>query len=292
MNPPFLFYDLDREIKSDRIDIIFDDWALENERIVFMSPHDDDAILGAGYLLLYTLSVGAEPYILILCDGSGGYSKVEDRDRIVDIRRVESTNAYMKLGVKEENIIRLNYPDFSLISYIGWKLSSGILGTITKTLSILRKIKPTRLIVPNEYREHLDHEAASIIGSYDGPQVGDPVLVDVGTPSPIKSYLKYSVWGDFSPEDALVKGRPASVRGNIAILASPEIEKRIGDGLREFKSQGKIIENLIKKRRERIINNYYMEVYMKFDPRPEIQYSPYKDAVMKIDEKWRERHGR
>jgi len=53
----------------------------------------------------------------------------------------------------------------------------------------------------------MDHEALSYIGLYDGPQTGDPVIANMGEPFRIKSYLKYSVWGDFSPEDAFSTGR-------------------------------------------------------------------------------------
>jgi len=284
MSPRFVFYDLDSRKKSERIeDFVFPEWDPENERLVFLSPHDDDALLGAGYLLTYCIQEGAEVYIAILCDGSGGYSRPEDKYRIVDIRRTETANAYSKVGVKEENIIRFDYPDFCLIDYLALKLITGQYASTYYVVKEFRKVKPTRLIVPNEYREHLDHKAASWIGSFTGPQVGDNVLADLGEPSRIKSYLMYSVWGDFSPEDALIKGRPVNLRGNLVLVASPDVEEMIRKALWEFKSQMKIIEGLLKKREERLINNGYIEVYLRYDPRPEMRLSPYKEAVYSID---------
>ena len=281
----FVYYDLDKGIRSTDISLIFDDWSGEDERIAVLSPHDDDALLGAGYLLLAAMSEGCEPYVLIFCDGRGGYSSIDEKDKIVSIRRGESANAYERLGIKRENIIRFDYPDFSLKPNIGWILPDGREGTTVRTIKTLREIKPTRLLIPNEYREHMDHEALSYIGSYDGPQVGDAILVDVARPSKIKGFLKYSVWGDFSPEDALMSGRDPALRGNVAIKAEREVEEKIIQALKEFRSQEKIIDQLVKKRSERIVNGGYIEVYLKFNPRPSIEYKEYKKKILEIDRK-------
>ena len=284
-NKSFIYYDLNKQIKSTDISLIFEGWSGEDERITVLSPHDDDALLGAGYLLLAAISEGCEPYVLIFCDGRGGYSNIEEKDRIVSIRREESTNAYEKIGIKKENIMRFDYPDFSLKPNIGWVLPEGKEGTTIRTIKTLREIKPTRLLIPNEYRENMDHEALSYIGTYDGPQVGDPILADVGRPSRIKGFLKYSVWGDFSPEDALLAGRDPALRGNVAIKAGREVEEKIIQALKEFKSQERIIDQLIKKRSERIVNGSYIEVYLKFNPRPSIEYDGYKKKILEIDRK-------
>jgi len=111
---PFVYYDLDKGLRSNDISLIFEHWLPNGERILVLSPHDDDALIGAGYLLLAAISEGAEVFVLIFCDGRGGYSSISDKDRIVAVRRAQSTNAYNKLGVREENLLRMDYPDFSL----------------------------------------------------------------------------------------------------------------------------------------------------------------------------------
>jgi len=281
----FVYYDLTRGLRSRDIGLIFEGWRGKGERVAVLSPHDDDALLGAGYLLLAAMSEGCEPFVLIFCDGRGGYSSIEERGKIVSIRRTESTNAYRKLGIRDENILRMDYPDFGLKPYIGWLLPGGLEGTTAKTIQILREVKPTRLLIPNEYREHMDHEALSYIGSYDGPQVGDPIMVDLGEPSEIKGFMKYSVWGDFSPEDALMTARDPALRGNVAIKAEQKAEKAIIQALKEFKSQEKIIDQLVKKRSERIVNGGYIEAYLKFNARPSISYDGYKKKILEIDGK-------
>ncbi|MEM2702902.1 MAG: PIG-L family deacetylase [Candidatus Bathyarchaeia archaeon] len=283
MSDEFTYYDLVKGVKSNDISLIFDGWCGIDERIAILSPHDDDALLGAGYLILGVMKAGGELYIIIYCNGCGGYSSVELKDKIVSIRRSESLNAYLRLGVKEGNIVYFNYPDFSLKPYIGFLLPNGSEGTTSETIRLLRRIKPTRLIVPNEYREHMDHDALSYIGSYDGPQIGDPVLVDLGSPFTVKSYLKYCVWGDFSPEDALLTGRSLSLRGNIVVKVKSEVEEEVIKALGEFKSQREIIKSIVEKRRDRLLNGYYIEVYQKFNPRPGVNYKPYKEKIAEID---------
>lgn len=118
----------------------------------------------------------------------------------------------------------------------------------------MRRNKPTRLLVPNEYREHMDHEALSYIGSYDGPQIGDPVLLELGRPFKVKSYLKYCVWGDFSPEDALLTGRSLSLRGNVAVEVRKGVEEKVIKALEEFKSQREIIRSILERRKDRLLN--------------------------------------
>lgn len=282
----FIFYDLNNRVRSSDPRIIFPGWQPDKETIAILSPHDDDAILGAGYIMLYALTSGVNVYVLIFCNGCCGYSKPELKDKIVEIRRRETIDAYKEVGLKEENIIRFDYPDFSLRNFIGYMLSNKEEGVLPKVIRELRRIKPTRLFVPNGYREHIDHEATSYIGSYDGPQVGDPVIVDLGEPFRIVSYLQYSVWGDFSPEDALVFNRPALLRGNVVLTVTENVEEKVREAIKKFESQREILEYILSQRECRRFKDRYLEVYLSYDPRPRLDYSPYKEAIASIDAKY------
>ncbi len=277
------YYDFDLEIESEDIETIFPDWDGENEKIVVYSPHDDDALLGTGYLLSAAMDLGAEAYVFIVCNGSCGYSKVEDKDDIVQIRREESRKAYKKFGIDEDNIVRFEYPDFSAFGKIGWKTSDDEKGAFEKAIRNLREIKATRVLVPNEFREHLDHEAASKMGSYHGPQAGDPVVVDWGEPNKVRSVLKYTVWADFSPMGRLVQARREGLRANCGIRVDSAVEDDVREALEEYESQQEIISGLMKEREDRKMRRGYIEVYRKFDPRPSIEYGPYKKAIEKIE---------
>ena len=275
----FAFYDLRRGLGSRDIALLFPDWRGAEERLLVLSPHDDDALLGAGYAMGAALAHGAQVHVAIFCDGSAGYSRLEDKETIVATRRRETISALRWMGLAEEGITYLGYPDFSLVSYIGWKLSAGREGTLRPLVSLMRRLGITRLLIPNGYREHLDHEAAYDIGRYDGVQAGDPVGADWGPLAPVRSVLQYAVWGDFAPEDALLAGGDPRLRANRAIVAPYALEEKVALALKEWRSQGQIIAGLLAARRERDCGLGMMELYIALDPRPKLDYGPYRPLL-------------
>ncbi|MHA1301835.1 MAG: PIG-L family deacetylase, partial [Candidatus Helarchaeota archaeon] len=212
------------------------------------------------------------------------YSKVELKNEIVEIRKKETDNAFSKLEIPPQNIFRFNIPDFSGLQFIGWKDKQGHEGIFEKIIKLIRRLRITRLIIANGYKEHHDHTAVYISGIFDGVQAGDPISIDWGDPTRIKSFIVYSVWGKFSPEDAILNNRNFSIRGNLAITVNENIEKEIQSALKGFKSQSNIIENLLKIRRNRrMSNNKYLEVYLKIDPRPRFDFKPYIQLITEIE---------
>ncbi len=131
----------------------------------------------------------------------------------------------------------------------------------------------TRILVPNDYREHPDHYAASYIASYLGPQAGDNIIADWGATSRVKTYLKYSVWAKFSPEE------PA----NRSVKVTWRVEEAIRDSVAKFESQKLVIQDLFNMRDERKIDDYALEVYTLYDPRPKLDLKMYKEALRDID---------
>ncbi len=276
------YYDLRAGTRSRDISLLFPGWKAGDEQVAIVSPHDDDAALGAGYLALAAQEAGGQVWVLICCDGSGGYSTPEERDTIVAVRRQETVAAHEELGIPAERIVRLDAPDFSLLSRLGWKLPAGGEGADAACLRALRRMGVTRLLVPNGYREHIDHTAAYLLGAFDGPQVGDPVLADWGQTAPVRTTLVYSVWGDFSPEDALIAGASSRLRANRALVAPPEMEERVAASIRAFRSQARIIEGLLAERRGRFFDGGAVELYQAFDARPSLDYAPYHQRLREI----------
>jgi hypothetical protein len=263
---------------NSNIDTIFPEWQYENERVCIFSPHDDDAIIGAGYAIEASIRNKAEVYIFIFCRGNAGYSIVEQKEYITEIRKEETIRAYKNIGIPEKNIIWFDYSDFSAVQEIGWRLNNGEDGSFASVIKVLRKLRITRILIPNHYREHIDHLAVSIMGTFYAPQSGDPILIDWGeAPCKVRSVLEYSVWADLSPEDSLVEGRKSDMRANMIIMVDKTIENKVRSGILQYKSQGEIIKGLVDSRSERICcDNHYIEVYLYYDPRPKLNYSPYK----------------
>ncbi len=278
----YRFYDLRRQVGSRDIDLLFPEWQDAREVVMVLSPHDDDAMLGAGYAILACLARGAEVHVSIFCDGRAGYSKPEQRETIVATRRAETLRAYGSLGLSEEQVHPLGYPDFSLVSYVGWLLDDKREGTLREIIPLFRRLGITRLLIPNGYREHSDHTAAYEVGRFDGVQAGDPVLADWGPACAIRSTLQYAVWGDLSPEDALVAGAAPQIRANRAIVAPYSAEDKISQALSAWESQAQIISGLTEARRERDCGQGMMEIYVAMDPRPKLDYAPYAELIRKL----------
>lgn len=275
----FKYCNIDTKNVSDDINTLFPDFG-ENEVLAVMSPHDDDAIIGAGYAMLAAQSRGAEVYVVIFCRGDAGYSTIEEKETIEKIREKETFDCYERLGIDREHILRLNFPDFSAIGNCGWEKADGKPGEMPILLRFFRDKKVTRVMIPNHYHEHIDHIAAHIMSSYDVPQAGDMALVDHGTPHKIKSTLEYSVWADLDPEDALVNSRPSNLRANRILAVDGEVERKIADAISAYVSQEEIIKGLVEARKERKTkNNRYVEVYIAMDCRPKINFAPYIEWV-------------
>ena len=58
----FKYYNIDKKTVTSDINDIFPGFG-KNEVLAVMSPHDDDAIIGAGYAMLAAESLGAEVYV-------------------------------------------------------------------------------------------------------------------------------------------------------------------------------------------------------------------------------------
>lgn len=278
----FTYCNTDTNAVSQSIDQLFPGFGTD-EVLAVMSPHDDDAILGAGYAMLAAQQAGAQVYVVIFCRGDAGYSTVEEKDTIEEVRARETVECYSRLGVAADHILRMGFPDFSAIGNWGWEKADGNPGDMPRILRFLREKKVTRVMIPNHYHEHIDHLATYLMASYDVPQAGDAALVDHGTPHAVRSTLQYSVWADFDPEDALVNGRPAALRANRILVASQAVEQRIDDAISAYVSQEKIIENLVESRKERLTaKGTYVEPYIAFDCRPKINLDPYIRWVDKM----------
>lgn len=275
------FFDVNERLVGG-LEVLFPGWKGEDERICVYSPHDDDAIIGAGYVMRAALGSGAEVHVIIACDGACGYSTPEEREGIVERRRRETLDCYRTFGIPEKNVMFLSYPDFSAIQYVGRVLDPSHEGHFRTTITELRKRRITRILAPNHYHEHIDHVATFLMASYDAPQAGDEHSVDWASPYPVRSVAQYSVWAEMDPEDALVSGRDVRLRGDTVAIAEASDESKVMDGIRRYPSQAAIISSLVEQRKARLLpDGRFIEVYRRFDPRPKFNFSPYKELLAK-----------
>jgi LmbE family N-acetylglucosaminyl deacetylase len=261
--------------RGGRIHLLFPGWK-KGERVGFFSPHDDDALLGAGYLILGTIRSGGVPSVFVFCRGDAGYSTLIEKKGMAERRKKEAIGAYGRLGIKKRDIRFFDIPDFSLMAHLDRRPPWGR-GVFDPIISRLRQERISRLVFSSGHLEHWDHTAVFYAGIYTSPQAQDPILADLGSPRPIGTYLAYSVWGDFEPAPA-----GQATRADLGILAAEEDEKLVIEAIIEFFSQDRIIKNIVAHRKKRKTQGGYLELYKSIKLRQPIDYSPYFGRLSKI----------
>jgi LmbE family N-acetylglucosaminyl deacetylase len=269
------FIDFSTLRRSKKIELFFPGWKKE-EKVAFLSPHDDDVVLGAGYLLKAVVESGGIPLVFIFCKGDAGYSAVGDKNTIVKTRKKETIKAYKKLGVREGNLFNSDIPDFSLPPYVNRNLPRGK-GLFEEQIRFFRKEKVNRVVFASGFHEHWDHTAVYQMGIYTSPQAGDPILADLGEPYAPKSYFVYSVWGDFEPE----KSKPDAIRADKGILVDREKENTVREAIQTFSSQKKIFQTIVDHREKRKSESGYLELYKTMPVRSQIDFKAYFDLLTK-----------
>ena len=180
------FFDVNERLVGG-LEVLFPGWKGEDERICVYSPHDDDAIIGAGYVMRAALGSGAEVHVIIACDGACGYSTPEEREGIVERRRRETLDCYRTFGIPEKNVMFLSYPDFSAIQYVGRVLDPSHEGHFRTTITELRKRRITRILAPNHYHEHIDHLRRSSWRHTTHLKRGTSILLTGRPPIPLEA---------------------------------------------------------------------------------------------------------
>lgn len=269
------FIDFARLRRSQKIDLFFPGWK-KGEKVAFLSPHDDDVVLGAGYLLNAVKESGGIPLVFIFCKGDAGYSAAEDKNTIVKTRKKETIRAYEKLGVREGNLFNTDIPDFSLPPYVNRNLPRGK-GLFEEQIRFFRKERVSRVVFASGFYEHWDHTAVYHMGIYTSPQAGDPILADLGEPFAPMSYYVYSVWGDFEPE----KSGPDAIRADKGILADREQENMVREAIQAFSSQKKIFQTIVSHREKRKSEQGYLELYKTIAVRGQTDFGLYFNLLTK-----------
>ena len=272
------FIDFRDNRKGPSIEVLFPGWKKRGEAVAFLSPHDDDVVLGAGYLVRAVLEAGGRPVIFVFCKGDAGYATPAAKRSIVRTRRAEADEAYRILGVGVADLHFFGLPDLSLMTYVNRKVP-GKAGVLDRLLGMLRTYKAGRVVFSSPHYENWDHTAVFNLGMYAAPQAGDPILADLGPPSPVISGLVYSVWGDFEAAD----GEAGPLRADAAALAGESEERLVRRALHAFASQAAVMENTVAGRRDRRKGpGGWLELYQRARVRRPVDYGPYFERILKL----------
>jgi LmbE family N-acetylglucosaminyl deacetylase len=140
-------------------------WQQEKERFLFVSPHDDDIILGAGLFIQAVLKEKVPVHVAVVTDGSQGYCSMKEKGTIADIRRDEFYRSMKVLGVKQRNVHWLGFPDCQLSRFQGRRSaqpddpvqSHGATGLQHSFVELLRDVRPNQVFLPTFTDLHPDH---------------------------------------------------------------------------------------------------------------------------------------
>ena len=135
------------------------------ETWLFVSPHDDDLAVGAGLWLQAAVRAGVNVQVLVVTDGRMGYCSMDQKDRIVEIRKAEAIASFQILGIPASHLHFLNFPDGGLYASQGRRLAAtgenaiaGYTGLQNAFTHHLRHVRPARVLVPTPTDLHPDHQ--------------------------------------------------------------------------------------------------------------------------------------
>ncbi len=187
---------------------VWDDWRGKDECWLFAAAHDDDVVCGAGLTFLAGLRNGVRTHAVIASNGRMGYCTPEQRSTIAKVRVEETRQSFERLGLPRENLHQFNYDDGSLFQETGRRFASesndnrnaieGGCGLQNSLTWVLRKVRPTRVFLPNRTDLHPDHRAVHqdlIISIFHAqgeiwPELGLPI-------AEIPKLYEYATYSDF-----------------------------------------------------------------------------------------------
>ncbi|MDD4888593.1 MAG: PIG-L family deacetylase [Phycisphaerae bacterium] len=212
-------------------------WRGDQERFLFISPHDDDAVLGAGLLMQLAQREHVPVYLLIITDGAMGYCVPEERLTVSGIRHKETFAAYQTLGLPADHIVWMGFPDCQLSNYLGRRPAAsndptaiaGFTGLQNSLTHHLRQIRPSQCFIPTHSDLHPDHRLAHDELMISIFHAAGEIWPELGVPLPwIPHVNEFAVYCDFPA--------PPSLR----IRTPQEFLKRKLDSIACFASQRQI----------------------------------------------------
>jgi len=137
-------------------------WAAETVvgwgKTLVVAPHPDDESLGCGGAVALLRKFGNEVTVLTVSDGALSHpnSKKFPALKLRDLRERETIAALDILGVSEDKITFLRFPDGS----VPGELSDDFAAAVTIVRNHLAKISPQTILLPWRRAPHPDHLAS------------------------------------------------------------------------------------------------------------------------------------
>jgi LmbE family N-acetylglucosaminyl deacetylase len=217
---------------------LFGDWKGSAECWMFVSPHDDDVVIGAGLMFQVGLAEGAQVHNVIVTDGRMGYCRFEQRRNISKIRRTEAEKSYQILGLKPGGLRFIECPDCNLSAYRGRHFTTigapteieGAGGMQNAITHALRQIRPTRVFLPTGADLHPDHQIVHeevLISLFHAqgniwPELGTPI-------AEVPKVYEFAVYCDFPEAPQIrIQTPPAMLETKLQGILAFASQEQIG----------------------------------------------------------------
>ncbi|TFG08870.1 MAG: PIG-L family deacetylase [Promethearchaeota archaeon] len=124
-------------------------------KIVIFEPHPDDLLFGTGHIIFDWINQGHDIHVITITDGRACLRKTPElaskisEDQMAEMRTNEAKKAIEFLGLNQENLHLLYFPDGDGQKYVN---------------EAIEKVKPLiqdadRLFLPSDNNLHVDHQA-------------------------------------------------------------------------------------------------------------------------------------
>jgi len=217
------------------------------------APHPDDETFGCGGTIAKKIKEGCEVIVVVMTNGRNALSKLfgiksnPTPSELKEIRRKELEKAAKILGIKQENLLFLDFDDGAL--------EKNELKAREKIIEILKENYPAEIYYPYEKDRHPDHQVTnrlvrSSIKSLDINVAG----------------YRYSIYPKFWHLDPIMDNILNFFKHNMICVDISEFLPLKKAAIKEFKSQISLITSRQKKpiidKIERFLKNketFYIE---------------------------------
>ena len=252
----------------------------KGEKIIIFAPHCDDETLGVGGYITKSVKNGADVIVVLITNGDGHrFSSMREFNKIYPnsndyiksgyARQEESKKALEILGVKDENILFLGYPDLGIKELLNQNFTVLYKSSYTKQSStpynnsynqnvtytgqnlendiskILKKYQPQVVVTTSQSDTHPDHSATGVFVAKAVEKINSSII--------IYSYLIH--FRHFPSPKGLHKDRPLSPPAKLITTSDGVLKVSLDQetlnlkekALLEYKSQLKVptLKNLM-----------------------------------------------
>ncbi|HXY93533.1 MAG TPA: PIG-L family deacetylase [Acidimicrobiia bacterium] len=118
-----------------------------------VAPHPDDETFGCGSTIARKTAAGSRVSVCVVSEGDAFPSDEMSPEEIVAMRRTNFGEACNVLGIRADDVWRLEFPDRGLTDNV-----AGIAGAIS---DVIERVQPDEVFLPTRHDLHPDHKAVN-----------------------------------------------------------------------------------------------------------------------------------